>query len=78
MKTFKNEPKLFQVEAKEKIKTHIDTEYFSHIEPKSLTTTVEPIENYINCKNTGEIMGYIDPVNIDEPVCTNSMYNKLG
>ena len=27
--TFKNEPKMFQVEAMEKIKTHIGTDYFS-------------------------------------------------
>ena len=36
------------------------------------------MENHIKCETTGEIMGYRDLVNMDEPLWTNSMYNKLG
>ena len=32
--TLKNSPKMFPVEAKEKIKTHIGTDYFVGIDPK--------------------------------------------
>ena len=62
--------------AREKITTHIGTDYFSPIYPKK--NTVEPMENHIKCETTGEIMGYRDLVNMDEPLWTNSMYNKLG
>ena len=50
---------------------------FSHIDPKKYTITVEPLENHINCKTTGKILGYRDLVNMDTPVWTNSMFNEL-
>ena len=39
---------------------------------------MKPIETQINCKATGKILGYRDPVKIDAPVWTNSMCNELG
>ena len=78
MTNFKNAPKIFQVDVTEKIKIHIDTDYFDRIDPKELTMKVEPMPNQINCETTGTILGYRDLVNMDEPVWTNSMCNKLG
>ena len=77
MKTFKNAPKMLQVDVTEKIKIHIDTDYFDRIDPKELTMTVEPMPNQINCETTGTILGYRDLVNMDALVWTNSMCNKL-
>ena len=54
MTTFKNAPKTFQVEATEKIKTHIGIDYFSRIYPQIETIKVQPMENQINCKTTGK------------------------
>ena len=36
------------------------------------------MENNINCKTTGKILGYRDLVKMDEPVWTNSIYNDFG
>ena len=66
------------MEAAEKNITHIGTDYFSHIDPRKYTITVEPIANRINCKTTRKILGYRNQVRIDAPVWTNSMCNKIG
>ena len=76
--TYKNAPNFFQVDAMEKIKTCIGTNYFARIYPKKETATVEPMTNHINCKNYRKILGYRDLINMDEPVRTNLMCNKLG
>ena len=78
MTTFKNLPKIFPVEATEKIKTHIGTDYFALIELKKERITLEPMSKYIHCKTAGKILVYRDLFNMDEPVWTNSMCNKLG
>ena len=36
------------------------------------------MENHIHYKTTGGDLGYRDLIKKDEPVCTNSMGNKLG
>ena len=64
MTTFKNAPNMFKMDAEEKIKRHIGTDYFARVEQKQ--TTVEPIANHINYKTTGNILGYRDLVNMDE------------
>ena len=76
--TFKNAPKIFQEEAKENIRMHMGTDYFSFIYPKGKTATLESMANHSKCKTTGKIFGYRDLVNIDEPVWTNSTCNELG
>ena len=65
------------MDVEEKMTTHIGTDYLSHIYPIKYTITVEPLENLINCRTTGKILGYIDLVNIDKPVWKNSMCNEL-
>ena len=54
MTTFKNAPKRFQVDATERIKLQIITDYFDRIYPKNKTIAVEPMENHIHYKTTGE------------------------
>ena len=55
--TFKNAPNIFKMEAIEKIKTHIGTDYLARIDPKKDTIAVEPIAKHINCETTGKILG---------------------
>ena len=66
------------MDVEEKRKTHIATDYFARIYPKKETITVEPMENHINCKTIGTILGYRDVVNMDTLVRTTPMCNKLG
>ena len=51
--------------------------YIAHTDPQKDTITVEPLANHINCETTGKILGYRDLVNMDAPIWTNSMCNKL-
>ena len=69
--TFKNVPRMFKMDAEEKIKRHIGTDYFARVEQKK--TTAEPIGNHINYKTTGKILGYRYLVNMDAPLWTISM-----
>ena len=78
MTTFKNSPNMLEMDVAEKMKTHIGTDYFVRIYPQKETITVEPIENHIDCKTTGKILGYRDLVNMDASVWTNSTGNELG
>ena len=54
--TLKNAPIMFKMNAAEKYKhTHAQTTLLVQT-PKQVTSTVKHIENYINCKTTGEIL----------------------
>ena len=77
MTTFKDGPKMFSLKATEENKKHIGTDYFACIDPKKETIIVEPMVNHIHCKTAGILGVYKDLVNIDEPVWTDSMCNKL-
>ena len=74
---FKNAPKMFKMDATEKIKLRIGTDYFACIDAKKETITVTPMENHLNWKITRKILRYRYPVNMDAPVWTNSMCNEL-
>ena len=50
--TFKNAPNMFKMDAAEKIRTRLGTDYLSCIDLKKDTITVEPISNHIKCKTT--------------------------
>ena len=75
---FKTAPNMFKMDTEEKITTHIGTYYLARIDPKKDTITVEPLENHINCKTTGKILGHRDLVKMDIPVWTNSISNEIG
>ena len=62
---------MFKIDMAEKLTTHIVTDYLSHIDPKKVTITMEPLVNYINCNDTGKILGYRDLVKRDAQVWTN-------
>ena len=78
MTTSKNTPKMFKIDMKNTAKTHIGSDYISHIDPQEYTITVEPLEHHINCEIIGKILGYRDLVKMDAPLWTNSMCNELG
>ena len=62
---------MFKTDAAEKITTHKGIDYLAHKDPKKHTITLEPIENHINCKTTGKILGYRELVKMDSTVWTN-------
>ena len=74
----KMKPNIFLMAVAEKITSHIGIDYLAYIDLKKYSITMEPIENHINCKNNGKILGYRDLVKMDAPVWTNSMCNELG
>ena len=76
--TFKNTPKIFQMDMTDTAKTYIGSYYIAHTYPKKDTITVEPLEHHINCETTGKILGYRDLVKMYAPVWKSSMCNELG
>ena len=51
--TFKNAPKMSQMDKTRKKNTHIGTDYFSCMDLKEETITVKLMSKPINCKTTG-------------------------
>ena len=53
--TFQTAPNIFNMDAAEKVTTHIGIDYLDHIDPIKDTITVETLANHINCKTTEKI-----------------------
>ena len=68
---------MFKIDEAEKITTRIGAYYLACIDLKKYTITVEPLANQTNCETTGKILGYREPVKMDAPVWTNSMFDEL-
>ena len=77
MTTFQNAPKHSPLEDIEKIKLHRNRLIFSHRPPKINNHSVTNIKPH-PLKNYRKFWGYRYLFNMDEPVWTNSMCNKLG
>ena len=66
------------MDAIDTLKTHIYTEYIDFTDPQKYTITVESLANHINCETSGKLLGYRYLVEMNSPVWTNSICNKLG
>ena len=76
--TFKNSPKMFEMDVTVTENSHIVSEYISHTDSKKDTITVQLLAHHIHCETTGKIWGYRDLVKMDAPEWKNSMCNELG